>query len=173
MSQRLLEEDSGCSTVDPPNGIGRTAAADFGGGLPVAETTPRPAEPPAKRTPARRAPWAPWMEEVLADWRARWPAAFTKPVPLAVGISGHIKTVLRAEGKVVDRKTIGVTLHRWTMHGTYLRAVVRGEPRRNLDGSAAGVPDEAARQYAQTVLDERAARQAAKARAAEDVGKPV
>ncbi|MDA8248198.1 MAG: ProQ/FINO family protein [Rhodospirillales bacterium] len=112
------------------------------------------------------------MEVVLADWRARWPAAFTKPVPLALGISGHIKTVLRAEGKVVDRKTIGVTLHRWTMQGTYLRAVVRGELRRNLDGSAAGVPDEAARQYAQTVLDERAARQAAKARAAEDVGKP-
>ena len=139
----------------------------------VTETTPRTAEPPAKRMPARRAPWAPWMEVVLADWRARWPAAFTKPVPLALGISGHIKAVLRAEGKVVDRKTIGVTLHRWTMQGTYLRAVVRGELRRNLDGSAAGVPDEAARQYAQRLLDERAARQAAKARAAEDVGKPA
>lgn len=172
MSQRLLEEDSGRSAVDPPNGI-RAAAADFAGDLTLTETTLRPAEPPAKRMPARRAPWAPWMEVVLADWRARWPAAFTRPVPLALGISGHIKAVLRAEGKVVDRKTIGVTLHRWTMHGTYLRAVVRGELRRNLDGSAAGVPDEAARQYAQKVLDERATRQAAKARVAEDVGKPV
>ena len=172
MSQRSLEEDSGCSTVDPPNGTG-AAATDFAGGPPVPETIPRSAESPAKRAPARREPWAPWMEVVLADWRARWPAAFTKPVPLALGISGHIKTVLRAEGKVVDRKTIGVTLHRWTMQGTYLRAVVRGELRRNLDGSAAGVPDEAARQYAQKVLDERAARQAAKARAAEDVGKPL
>ena len=80
---------------------------------------------------------------------------------------------LRAEGKCVARKTIGVTLHRWTMQGTYLRAVVRGELCRNLDGSAAGVPDEAARQYAQRLLDERAARQAAKACAAEDVGKPA
>jgi len=172
VSQRSLEEDSGYLTVEQPNGI-RTAAADFEDRKPLTETAPRPAEPPAKRAAARRAPWAPWMEVVLADWRARWPAVFAKPVPLAVGISGHIKAVLRAEGKVVDRKTIGVTLHRWTMQGTYLRAVVRGELRRNLDGSAAGVPDEAARQYAQKVLDERAARQAAKARAAEDVGKPV
>ena len=172
MSQRSLEEDIGRSTIDPPRGI-RAAAADFEGGLTVTETTPRPAEPPAKRTPARRAPWSSWMEVVLADWRARWPAAFTKPVPLALGISGHIKAVLRAEGKVVDRKTIGVTLHRWTMQGTYLRAVVRGDLRRNLDGSAAGMPDDAARQYAQKVLDERVARQAAKARAAEDVGKPA
>ena len=172
MRQRSLEEDSGRSTVEPPDGNG-AAAADFAGGPPVTETPPRPVRPPVKRTPARRTQWTPWMEVVLADWRARWPAAFTKPVPLALGISGHIKAVLRAEGKVVDRKTIGVTIHLWTMQGAYLRAVVRGELRRNLDGSAAGVPDEAARQYAQKVLDERAARQAAKARAAEDVGKPL
>lgn len=172
MSQQLLEEDSGRSMAEQPDGNG-AAVADFVTGLTVTETSLRPAEPPARRTPARRTQWAPWMEVVLADWRARWPAAFTKPVPLALGISGHIKAVLRAEGKIVDRKTVGVTLHRWTMQGPYLRAVVRGEPRRNLDGSAAGVPDEAARQYAQKLLDERAARQAAKARAAEAVGKPV
>ena len=35
------------------------------------------------------------------------------------------------------------------MQGAYLRTVMRGEMRRHLDGSAAGVPDEAARQYAQ------------------------
>jgi sRNA-binding protein len=113
------------------------------------------------------------MEVVLADWRARWPAAFTKPVPLALGISWQIKTALRAEGAVVDRKTIGVTMHRWTTQGAYLRAVLRGDLRRNLDGSAAGVPSEAALQYAQKLLDERAARQAAKVLTAKDVGKPV
>jgi sRNA-binding protein len=36
--------------------------------------------------------------------------------------------------------------------------------RRNLDGSEAGVPDDAAREYAQKVLDERAARQAERKR---------
>ena len=157
--------------VDPSNGIS-AAGADFAGGMTVTETALRPAVPPVERRPARRTQWAPWMEVVLAGWRARWPAVFTKPVPLALGISRQIKAALMAEGQVFDRKTIGVTLHRWTMHGTYLRAVVRREVRRNLDGSAADAPDEAARQYAQKVLDERAARQAAKARAAEDVGKP-
>ena len=98
---------------------------------------------------------------MLADWRHRWPAVFTKPVPLAVGISRHIKEALRAEGKAIDRRAIGVALHRWTKQGAYLRAMVRGEIRRNLDGSEAGVPDDAARQYAQKLLDERAARQAA------------
>jgi hypothetical protein len=67
------------------------------------------------------------METILIDWRRRWPAAFTKPVPLAVGISRHIKEAQRAEGKAIDRKAIGVALHRWTMQGAYLRAIVRGE----------------------------------------------
>jgi ProQ/FINO family len=126
----------------------------------AAETRTRSPRPPARRPAARRSPWEPWMEAILADWRERWPAAFTERVPLAVGISGHIKAALRAEGKAIDRKSMGVILYLWTMHGTYLRAVVRGEMRRNLDGSEAGVPDEAARQQAQQVLDDRAARYA-------------
>jgi sRNA-binding protein len=72
--------------------------------------------------------------------------------------------VLRAEGKATDRKTFGLAIHSWTMHGAYLRAMARGETRRNLDGSEAGVPDDAAREFAQKVLDERAARQAERAR---------
>ena len=113
---------------------------------------------------ARGPLWPPWMEVILVGWRRRWPAAFSRPVPLAVGISRHIKEVLRAEGETIDRKSIGTALHPWTMHGAYLRAVVRGEMRRNLDGSPAGVPDEAARQSAQTLLGERAARQAERER---------
>jgi sRNA-binding protein len=121
------------------------------------ETRTRSPRPPARRPGTLRPPW---MEAILADWRERWPAVFTRPVPLAVGISRHIKAALRAEGIALDRKSMGVTLYRWTMHGTYLRAVVRGEMRRNLDGSEAGVPDDAARQHAQQVLDDRAARYA-------------
>jgi sRNA-binding protein len=128
----------------------------------AAETTTRSPQPTAKRPGPPPRP--PWMEAILTDWRTRWPAAFTKPVPLAVGITGHIKAALRAEGVAMDRKSMGVTIYRWSMLGTYLRAVARGEMRRNLDGSEAGVPDEAARQQAQQVLDDRAARQAERAR---------
>jgi hypothetical protein len=56
------------------------------------------------------------MEAILIDWRRRWPAAFTRPVPLAVGISRQIREALRAETQTMDRKAIGRSLHRWTMH---------------------------------------------------------
>jgi sRNA-binding protein len=123
----------------------------------TAETETRLPAPTARRRTEREQQ----MDAILADWRERWPAAFTQRAPLAVGISRHIKEALQAEGKAIDRKALGITLHRWTMHGVYLRAMARGEMRRNLDGSAAGIPDEAARAYAQQLLDERAARQAA------------
>ena len=129
-----------------------------------AETRTRPPQPTAKQPAARRSSRPPWMDATLAEWRERWPAVFTKPVPLAVGFSGHIKAVLRAEGKPIERKTFGMTIHNWTMQSAYLRAVAWGEMRRNLDGSEAGVPDDAAREYAQKVLDERAARQAERKR---------
>jgi sRNA-binding protein len=97
-----------------------------------------------------------------ADWRRRWPAAFTKPVPLAVGFSGQIKAALRAEGLFGGEK--GYAIHRWTMQSAYLRAVERGEMRRNLDGSEAGVPDDEARAKARKLLEQRAARHAEKER---------
>ena len=132
----------------------------------AAETKARSSQATVKRPAAPRSPWAraPWMEAILADWRRRWPAVFTQPVPLAVGVAGKIRTALHAEGNTLDRKAMGVTVHRWTMQGAYLRAIARGEMRRNLDGSEAGVPDEAARQHAQKLLDERAARQAERER---------
>jgi len=119
-----------------------------------AETKTGSAQPQA----VRRSRWEVWTDPILADWRERWPAAFTKPVPLAVGFSGQMKAALRAEGKAIDRKLFGIAIRRWTMHGAYLRAVARGEMRRNLDGTEAGVPDDAARQDAQKLLNERAAR---------------
>jgi hypothetical protein len=45
-----------------------------------------------------------------------------------------------------------------------LHAVMRGEMRRNLDGSEAGVPDHEARQQAKKPLDERAVRHAKRER---------
>ena len=107
--------------------------------------------------------WPPAAAALIVEWRARWPAAFTKPVPLAVGFSGHIKAALRAEEKPMDRKEVSRTIRLWTWRSAYLRAVARGEMRRNLDGSEAGLPDDASRQEAQRALDERAARHAARA----------
>lgn len=83
-----------------------------------------------------------------ADWRRRWPTAFTHPVPLAVGFSGQMRAALRDEGTTFDRKMFGTAICAWTEQGAYLRAVMRGEMRRNLDGSDAGFPDEATRMEA-------------------------
>jgi len=108
--------------------------------------------------------WPPGAAALIAEWRARWPAAFTKAVPLAAGFSGQIKAALRAEDRPIDRKTVSMAIHLWTRQSAYLRAVARGEMRRNLDGSEAGLPDDAACQEAQRLLDERAARHAERAR---------
>jgi len=127
-------------------------------------TEARSLAPPVRRPAVRRRPWAPWIAAILEDWRRRWPAAFTRPVPLAVGISRQIKTALQAEGKAIERNAIGIVIHRWTMQSAYLRAMAQGAVRRNLDGSEAGIPDDAARQDAQKLLQERAARLAEKER---------
>ncbi len=104
----------------------------------------------------------PWMAAMHADWHRRWPAVFTTPVPLAVGFSGHMRAVLREENPDFDRNLFGLAIRAWTRQGAYLRAVMRGEMRRNLDGSDAGMPDDAARQEAKAMLDERAARRQAR-----------
>ena len=63
----------------------------------------------------------------------------------------------------MDRKEVSRTIRLWTWQSGYLRAVARGEMRRNLDGSEAGLPDDVSRQEAQRVLDARAARHAERA----------
>jgi sRNA-binding protein len=130
----------------------------------TAETTTHQPTLVAKRPANRRTPWPAWVEAIIADWRKQWPEVFTKPVPLAVGITGQIKAATRANDRTYDRKAFGMSIHIWTMQNSYLRALARGEMRRNLDGSGAGIPDEAARQAAQKLLDERAERQAEKER---------
>jgi sRNA-binding protein len=115
----------------------------------MSETTAHQ-QPITLRRLKTRDPWPDWIEANFADWRRRWPAVFTKPVPLAVGITAQIKAVLIAEGKLVEakhRRGIGVSLHRWTTQSAYLRAIARGDVRRNLDGSEAGFPAEDARNH--------------------------
>jgi sRNA-binding protein len=108
--------------------------------------------------------WPPDAVALIVDWRTRWPRVFARPVPLAVGFSGRIKAAMQAEGQPIDRKALNMAIRLWTQQSAYLRAVARGEVRRNLDGCEAGLPDDAARQEAQRVLDERAARHAERER---------
>lgn len=98
--------------------------------------------------------------DILAMLRARWPALFTTPVPLAVGVMRAI----RAELGEAPVPTAGMSraLHYWTNAPGYLAAIAAGEARRNLDGTEAGVPDEAQRRFASEALDQRAAGQAAR-----------
>ncbi len=99
--------------------------------------------------------------DILALLRARWPALFSTPVPLATGIARAI----RAEMGCVEAPTAGLgrALHHWTNAPGYLTAVAAGETRRNLDGTEAGAPDEAQRRFAAEAIGQRAAQQALRA----------
>jgi ProP effector len=123
-----------------------------------------PVQTPEKSNSPPRRRQKPWMEALLADWQERWPAAFTNPVPLAIGVAEHMKAAIAAEGVGIDRRKFGIALRYWTHQGAYLHALRRGGTRRNLDGSAAGIPSAEDRQHAKEVLNERAARNAARER---------
>ena len=115
-------------------------------------------QPAAAVCGSQQAAWQPRVKRkervaaTLTDWRDRWPAVFTKPVPLAVGLARQIKQALPPD---FPRKEIGIAVHHWTQGGGYLRAMARGDTRRNLDGSEAGTPSEEAREQARQTLAER------------------
>ena len=96
--------------------------------------------------------------DILAMLRARWPALFTTHVPLAVGVTRAIRAEL-GEGSV-PVAGLSRALHYWTNAPGYLAAIAAGEARRNLDGTEAGVPDEAQRRFAGETMERHAARQA-------------
>ena len=99
--------------------------------------------------------------DILALLRARWPALFTTPVPLATGIARAIRAEL---GHVeVPTARLSRALYYWTNAPGYLTAVAAGEMRRNLDGTEAGAPDEAQRQFATEIMEQRTARQVQRA----------
>lgn len=67
-----------------------------------------------------------------------FPEVFNLPaVPLAIGIHNQI---LDIAGDSIDATELGVFMRYWVRRWSYLMAVWRGEPRRNLDGSVAGSP---------------------------------
>jgi sRNA-binding protein len=67
-----------------------------------------------------------------------FPEVFSLPaVPLAIGIHNQI---LDVAGDSIDPRELSTFLRYWVSRWAYLRAMWRGEPRRNLDGSVAGSP---------------------------------
>ena len=92
--------------------------------------------------------------EILAMLRARWPAVFSAPTPLAVGIEREIKEGL-GETRVPAAR-LGRALHYWTHGPRYLAAVAAGQRRQHLDGTDAGEPDEAQREHARETFAQRA-----------------
>ncbi len=91
------------------------------------------------------------VREARAEFRRRWPAAFTTPVPLAIGMD----KVIRAEMPEMTTSRLKEALGPWTHSAVYLRAIVAGVERINLDGSPAGVPDEEQRAQAAEELRKR------------------
>jgi ProQ/FINO family len=106
---------------------------------PVAVAAPKADHKPRWRG---RGVYDPAIDALL---RERWPVAFCVPrPPLAVGIRDQIL----AAGLEVDAKALGLFLGWWVARSDYQDAICHGEPRRNLDGSPAGEPDEAQRRQA-------------------------
>jgi sRNA-binding protein len=96
----------------------------------------------AKRRPQRSA----LSERLFRDY----PNAFKyPPVPLAIGVGLKLRELLGAEFKPAD---IRAFLQAWTSGPRYLKAVARGEMRRNLDGSPAALPESQHRADAQERL---------------------
>lgn len=60
------------------------------------------------------------------------------PVPLAIAIGPKRCELMGPEFKPAEVRAF---LHAWTSGPRYLKAVLRGERRRNLDGSPTGVPE--------------------------------
>jgi hypothetical protein len=103
--------------------------------------------------------------EILDDLRVRWPDLFTKPVPLAVGIARQLRTALPAQ----SRRKLGYALENWAGVTDYHVGVAAGKPRRNLDGSAAGVPEEKHRTFSRKIIEQRT-EQAANSKAGSPTG---
>ena len=112
----------------------RDAAQQRGLDLPVA-----PPDPNKKQCQAadRRAQQRLAREHLWPLLSSVFPEVFRlPPPPLAIEIHEQI---LDVAGDSIDPAELGAFLRYWVRRWSYLHAVWRGEPRRNIDGSVAGV----------------------------------
>lgn len=96
------------------------------------------------------------LDETLAVLRGHWPALFTAPVPLAIGIERRIQQAL-GEARF-PKMRLRRALHCWTRRTGYLAALTEGQHRQDLDGADAGEPEEVHRAYARELIAERQAK---------------
>ncbi len=96
------------------------------------------------------------LDETLATLRGHWPALFTAPVPLAIGIERRIQQAL-GEARL-PKVRLRRALHCWTRRTGYLAAIAEGRRRQALDGADAGEPEEVHRVYARELIAERQAK---------------
>jgi hypothetical protein len=76
--------------------------------------------------------------EIYALLSTVFPEVFRRPpVPLAIGIHKPLTELVAGEIETFDLRCF---LAYWTRQPAYLSAIAQGEPRRNLDGSAADMP---------------------------------
>jgi sRNA-binding protein len=113
--------------------IAARAAAQQRGLVLAPEPKPRDPEREERRTRQQAARARLWS--VLST---TFPEIFKlPPVPLAIGIH---KQILEVAGDDIDPGDLGAFLRYWVRRWSYLHAIWRGEKRRNIDGSVAGVP---------------------------------
>lgn len=113
----------------------RIAAKDRGLVLPAAPTCPNKKK---RQAAERREKQRLAREQLWPLLRAVFPEVFRLPaVPLAIGIH---KQILDVACDSIDPGALAAFLRYWIRRWSYLYAVWRGEPRRNIDGSVAGVP---------------------------------
>jgi hypothetical protein len=113
----------------------RQAAAKAG--LTTAARPLPPLSQPEQAPPSRKQQRREQKNALCLALRQRWPELFKGPAPEPLAIDIHDQIVAALD---CDRKILHAVLGSWTEYRPYLKALARGEMRRNLDGSAAGEP---------------------------------
>lgn len=143
-------------TVDTPAQSGSGAADAVASE--VADAADVPAEPdaPANAAPTTVVPGVPHLSpaECAAQLAARFPALFARPQPLPLKLRIQQDVQQRAPG-VFSRKALSIFLQRHTTSTAYLKALVHGSERFDLDGQPAGPVADEHREAAQVELARR------------------
>src|SRR5262249_19945337 len=116
-----------------------------------AAARPRSVKPAANHPSNEAGPRRVQLNAISERLFEAFPQAFKyPPVPLAIGTGPKLCELLGAEFKPAEIRRF---LHAWTTGPRYLKALVRGEMRRHLDGSAAGLPEPKHRAAAEQRLE--------------------
>ena len=99
-------------------------------------------------------------DALLLELRTRWPAVFTTPVPLAIGIDGEIRDTLRHEATAAGTAAPSWSVIKgafawWTRQNGYREALATASHRVGLDGQPSSEITERDREHARERLAAR------------------